>query len=98
MGKNRVFCIGTGAHNRPLRYTEKIPGHAHGEDIDQAVGDEHYMYMIVKHVYTMPNAKTDQAALMWSSCYGNTSEQPYQGTHIYTRIPLDLKLTNVCAV
>ena len=23
--KNRVFCIGTGAHNRPLRYTEKIP-------------------------------------------------------------------------
>ena len=25
LGKNRVFCIGTGAHNRPLRYTEKIP-------------------------------------------------------------------------
>ena len=23
--KNRVFCIGTGAHIRPLRYTEKIP-------------------------------------------------------------------------
>ena len=22
----RVFCIGTGAHKRPLRYTEKIPG------------------------------------------------------------------------
>ena len=21
----RVFCIGTGAHKRPLRYTEKIP-------------------------------------------------------------------------
>ena len=24
-GKNRVFCIRTGAHNRPLRNTEKIP-------------------------------------------------------------------------
>ena len=23
IGKNRVFCIGTGAYNRPLRYTEK---------------------------------------------------------------------------
>ena len=23
--KIRVFCIGTGAHKRPLRYTEKIP-------------------------------------------------------------------------
>ena len=26
MGKNRVFCIGTGAYNQPLTYTEKIPG------------------------------------------------------------------------
>ena len=25
-GKNRVFCIGTGVYNWPLRYTEKIPG------------------------------------------------------------------------
>ena len=25
--KMRVFCIGTGAHKRPLRYTEKIPAH-----------------------------------------------------------------------
>ena len=25
LGKNRVFCIGTGAYYRPLRYTEKIP-------------------------------------------------------------------------
>ena len=23
-----VFCIGTGAHNRSLRYTEKIPGYS----------------------------------------------------------------------
>ena len=22
-----VFCIGTGAHKRPLRYIDKIPGH-----------------------------------------------------------------------
>ena len=26
LGKTRVFCTGTGAHNRSLRYTENISG------------------------------------------------------------------------
>ena len=63
--------------------------HAHGENNDQAAQTARCVCGVgctqtLGDVMRM--AKTDQAALMHSSCCRNASAQPYRGTHIYAGI------------